>query len=369
MSFGRFLGIIISVWEGTKVNKRKPLSVTGWLAIGLAVHLTACLSASDETKWTLAGTGNWSDPRNWTAGVPVYDSYAEINNGGTAEITAGTADCRMLWIGRWAAEFGPGHVRQTGGRLTIRDYLSIGYSVSGSSSYVLEGMGELRCDYEYVGYQGAGTFIQTSGDNRGTGFPFRLSVGYLSNAIGRYELSGGTLVAYEEVIGYEGSGTFSQTSGANTTSYVIIAQESGSSGEYRISADSVLSASVILCHGTFEVLGGSASINSRDLIFDGELVTRVDETGISTINVSQTASLGCGTGTWNVVDEGAPFGRFNVVVAAGGVSGGFREPRLPGPDWAWGLDGGTLWLEHIPEPATLSLLALGGLAMIRRRRK
>lgn len=48
-----------------------------------------------------------------------------------------------------------------------------------------------------------------------------------------------------------------------------------------------------------------------------------------------------------------------------------RWSRLPGSDWVQGLEDGTSVQMHvlaIPEPATMGLLALGGLALIRRRR-
>ena len=121
--------------------------------------------------------------------------------------------------------------------------------------------------------------------------------------------------------------------------------------------------------GTCHVVGGGATIGIHSYLqgTNGELISQIDATGLATIVASGSATLG---GTWTVLDSGAPYGVFDVLTAGGGISGGFDTFVLPNGDWAWGIGGGTtLWVEHIPEPATLSLLALGGLAMLRRRRR
>ena len=62
-------------------------------------------------------------------------------------------------------------------------------------------------------------------------------------------------------------------------------------------------------------------------------------------------------------------GRFEVLMATGGISGIFDNVQLPSGEWSWGIDSGTiLWVEHVPEPTTLSILALLALSLPKRGR-
>ena len=93
-------------------------------------------------------------------------------------------------------------------------------------------------------------------------------------------------------------------------------------------------------------------------------MSQIGTNGISTITISGAATL---SGTWEVIDFGTPPGtRFNILHATGEISGSFDSVNLPNPNWSWGIDGGTtLWV--VPEPATLTLLALGGLMLTKRK--
>ena len=61
-----------------------------------------------------------------------------------------------------------------------------------------------------------------------------------------------------------------------------------------------------------------------------------------------------------------------TLISAGSLSGGFTTVDLPNAvDWAVNTVGNDVVLSYtassIPEPATMSLFALGGLALLRRR--
>ena len=71
-----------------------------------------------------------------------------------------------------------------------------------------------------------------------------------------------------------------------------------------------------------------------------------------------------------MVDDGAALGRWHVLNAAGGISGDFTVELSNDTSWAWGIDSGTtLWVEKVPEPSTLALLALGALGLLIGRRR
>ena len=89
-----------------------------------------------QTVW-VDGTGDWFNPLNWSAGVPNSGTIAQINNGGTAEITLGGAAASQVELGIAAGDAGT-------------------LSTSGSGSLQDEGA-------MYVGEQGTGTLSITAG--------------------------------------------------------------------------------------------------------------------------------------------------------------------------------------------------------------
>ncbi|MBW1801035.1 MAG: hypothetical protein JRJ85_09935, partial [Deltaproteobacteria bacterium] len=136
-----------------------------------------------EMRWT-GTTGDWIDPSNWDIGRPGVTDLAIINNGGTAEINAGSEACAIL---------------------------RIGFTNTNSGNLVMSGGGLYVKDISHTGYGGTGTFDHSGGTHTVDG---GLHVGTYSNGHGTYDLDGsGSLMAHSMYIGNAGIGIFNHSAG------------------------------------------------------------------------------------------------------------------------------------------------------------
>ena len=299
-------------------------------------------------------------------------------------------------------ERGSGVFRQSGGEAHGK-IIEVGGDPTGVGDYILSG-GLANADFLILGHQGQGTFCQTGGvcqvrtmhigysfghgdftlsDGSFICASFSIGTGYTWGAsrppaCGTALLTGaGELSGVHMFVGGYGSGALTQTGGTVAlkgnlyVGYKIEKLGTGP-GEYRIQAGRADAENVYVGHGgngTFAVQGAGAQITFTTYTQTerGQLITEVTAGGVSPIVVTGEANL---SRTWVVGDAGAPLGRFDVLTAAAGISGPFDVVTLPGPDWLHGISGGdTLWVEHVPEPATMAVLALGGVALLRRKRR
>ncbi|MGB2824722.1 MAG: PEP-CTERM sorting domain-containing protein, partial [Phycisphaerae bacterium] len=313
-------------------------------------------------------------------GVLVSSSSA----GATAEyqMHQGHLDAKQLQVAHYPGE--PAHFVQHGGTVDVRGYSShidmglyLGYSSGTVGTYSLDA-GTLAVERDaLIGRYGEGLFTQTGGSSSYG----RLFVGAYAQtyevdyATGHYEHSGGTChVLGGMVVGLGGAvGTYNLTGGQNVVDYgLVLGNSSHATGTYTVSGGSLTVGTILWVAGRgtgqLEVIGAGGSVQAGEYLQTaaGTLVSAPDPNGLSTIEIASTASLG---GTWLVRDDRARIGRFDVLTAAGGLTGDFDDVLLPGPNWTWGIDGGRLWVEHVPEPATLALLALGGLTLMHRRKR
>jgi len=295
----------------------------------LLIAATPLPLAADDTRWQHdpATPGDWFDEANWTKGLPDPQDYTKIENGGTAEFTAGDAEIRNLYV---AANAGTvGHLVQSGGWLHVKDWIGIATSSGNTGSYTLSGTGVVTGKRLSVGEVGAADaaftlsgsasatfeevrvrftgpagFHQSGGTLTATN---NLSIGPQSGtggaSSGRYLLTGGLLEA-EDLIVYEGG--------------VVFRQEGGSADFDRTRIDP---------GGRYEMTGGECRIDSRltlkgTMDFGGRpaVVTAGDDTWIDlvagTVAGGDEATFTIGTNSLTLVapgfDPAAVFGSFST---------------------------------------------------------
>jgi len=141
-----------------------------------------------QTTWQ-AGVGSWFVGGNWTNGVPIATNgqVTSIANGGTAQITSGTAVSWQINLG-YSSASQSGSVAMSGGEL------------AGSSIFN---------PTIYVGGAGTGSFTQ-SGGVVDSAYDY---LGAAAGGVGTYALSAGTLEASLVDVGTQGSASFTQTGG------------------------------------------------------------------------------------------------------------------------------------------------------------
>jgi len=273
-----------------------------WFGLGIIVALAGLWPirlASAQDNWN-DGTGNWSVPVNWSAGVPGSGAIVNIDDSdgisrtitydytGTAvtlyeltiDLTGGSGSAtNTLAIpgnnltvndGELVGFYGGGSISQTGG-INDTNGLLLGSAVDSTGTYTLHN-GSLTVSYEEsVGASGTGYFNQNGGTNTVGVF---LKVGDQSGSTGTYTLSGtGSLntngSSSDEYVGFIGTGHFNQMGGTNTVGgYLSVGDESGSTGTYTLSGGSVSAANIYV--------GGDPSVVAR---------------GQGTLTISETGSL------------------------------------------------------------------------------
>jgi T5SS/PEP-CTERM-associated repeat protein len=141
-----------------------------------------------ETVW-IDGTGDWFNPSNWSAVVPNSSTIAQINNGGTAQITSGIATASQVELGIAVGDVGT-------------------LSTSGSGSLQDEGA-------MYIGEQGTGTLSITASTTVSSSL-FVLGQNPGSNGTATVSGSGSTWTNLVFCfVGSDGTGTLNITNGGS----------------------------------------------------------------------------------------------------------------------------------------------------------
>jgi hypothetical protein len=225
------------------------------------------------------------------------------------------------------------HVQSTGSN-TISDTLYLGYASGSNGIYNLSGIGSLTANFESVGHSGTGSFTQSGGMNTVSDTLF---LGYGSGSSGTYTLSGtGKLSAFGEYIGYSGTGVFTQSGGAHTViSDLFLGYGSTGIGTYNLSNTGSLSAinEYIGDFGTgsFTQSGGTHTV-ANDLYLGNT------STGNGTYHLSNTGSLSAGSEFVGYSGTGS----FTQSGGTNTVSNTLYLGHFTGSNGSYNLNSGTL---------------------------
>jgi hypothetical protein len=262
---------------------------------------------------------------------------------------------------------------QYDGTNTITDSLYLGKDMESVGTYYFENGNLNIAGNEQIGSDGRGIINQrggihlVEGDMRmGSRYHIPGYGGLWIRGEGFMNLSGGECtVLGTEYVGYnDGVGHFNQTGAKNTADTIKVGSEINL-GEYFIN-DGELHVNVfqIGSNGTFMVEGADSIIDVTNFeMSDGaKLISNITSEGISILQITDQVIL---SGTWEVSDLDAGFGRFEILQTEGLITGSFERILFPDDNWQWGMDSQSLWVEHIPEPSSLILLYLGSLILKR----
>ena len=124
----------------------------------LSVCLCLAGALRADTRWTGAKSNLWSDPANWTNGVPNADGKAQFASSTAPEciLDITGAQAKQLAVG----DNSGGRLKLVAGTLTVVDWSIIGYAQANAGDQaghlVVEG-GVLNCQARlYIGFQGEG---------------------------------------------------------------------------------------------------------------------------------------------------------------------------------------------------------------------
>ncbi|HZR78365.1 MAG TPA: hypothetical protein VFA58_04110, partial [Chthoniobacterales bacterium] len=258
-------------------------------AIFLALGLFTVAAARADFIWNDA-TGDWFTPGNWTpAGPPGSGQHAQINNGGTAQVTSAGAVCNILLLGFNAGDSGTVDVSGSG-TLTTSSEAYIGRDGAGVMD--ITGGGDVSSTFGVIA-NSTGSTGTVDVDGAGSTWTLRsqfLEVGASGTGSLNITNGGAVSVATGSTVGLYGMGTatVNGTGSIWTNTLGLVVGYSG--------------------NGTLNILNGGAVSNTTGIIGQntgGVGVINVDGTGSTWTNSSSVDVGFDGNGTLNITNGGA----------------------------------------------------------------
>jgi hypothetical protein len=166
--------------------------------------------------------------------------------------------------------------------------------------------------------------------------------------------------------------TFTGSGGMDATGTISISNGVAQSGSINVTGVPVEASPLTLISAAGFLLPASGSTDARN--HDGDVITYDNIVNVANDPVVDGNGLGFGSGQYGA-------NSYNTLINLWGNSPGsyalfVGEAQVDGngnvvgdAQYVYHWENGSLTLTPTPEPATLSLLVLGGLAMLRRRRK
>jgi T5SS/PEP-CTERM-associated repeat protein len=280
-----------------------------------------------QTVW-VDGTGDWFNPLNWSAGVPNSGTIAQINNGGTAEITLGGAAASQVELGIAAGDAGT-------------------LSTSGSGSLQDEGA-------MYVGEQGTGTLSITAGASISSSL---FALGQSPGSSGTATVSGPGSTWTNSVfcfVGSDGMGTLNISNGGSVTasdtgvgagvgSGIVVVDGTGSTwsndGTIVVGGNANGMGAVTISNGGTVFTGGGGGTFGSVIGYNSGSTGTVNVSGANSIwtNAGPLGLSGAGgDGTLHIMGGGVVSNSNSVL---GSISGGNSTVTVDGIGSTWTNNG------------------------------
>ncbi len=347
-----------------------------FIVLALMLSLVSIASAAPALYWDGSTNQEWGTGDNWSTGlVPTSAQDAAIDvttSGGPNLGTGDTGICKYVDVGYAAGTTGA--LTVSGGKLTVTDKAYIGYSGTGSLSMTGGTIDVVKYDFMIAASTGSSGSMEMSDGVIHVGRKFIVGGGGTGSGTASFTMSGGSIgvvMAGSTLTPYD----FQMASAAGVT-----CTGNMSGGTITVARDFIAS---LAGTGVYTMTGGVINV------IGGKLKPTGNASSNGTINLDggtvyangvyfrqfDPLYLGSATGLINItggkmvlVDlDGTTKTLVEGYVTGGGIKGyGFAD--LDHVIVSYDSVAQRTTVTAVPEPATITLLGLAGLVLIRRRR-